>query len=283
MSESGSVLIVGVGGQGVLLASELLAAVGLEDGLEVTKSDVHGMAQRGGVVFSHVRFGASVESPLIERGAADALLALEWAEALRWLAYVRPGGTVVADGAAIVPPAACADRRTFRSRYPVVDPGALQGLGRELYLANGSGLAKSAGAARAANVVLLGCLSQKLPFAPELFRQVIRERVPPHAVEANLRAFDAGRSVALAPEAARTASLEAAPLTSRRYHVEVTDAWCKGCDICVRVCPEDCLRLDGDGIVRAVREERCTGCLLCEVLCPDFAIAVRREEVFARG
>jgi indolepyruvate ferredoxin oxidoreductase beta subunit len=283
MSESGSALIVGVGGQGVLLASELLAAVALADGREVTKSDVHGMAQRGGVVFSHVRFGASVESPVIERGAADALLALEWAEALRWIAYVRPGGAVVADRARIVPPAACFDRQTFRSRYPDLDPALLQSLGRELYLVDGSGLAKSAGAARAANVVLLGCLSRKLDFAPELWAEVIRDRVPPHAIEANLRAFETGRAVPLAPEIPRVAPPEEAPFAPRRFHVAVTGSWCKGCDICVRVCPQNCLALDDQGIARAAREERCTGCLLCEVLCPDFAIAVRGEEVLAHG
>lgn len=282
MSDAGNVLIVGVGGQGVLLASEVLASVGLARGFQVTKSDVHGMAQRGGVVFSHVRWGATVESPTIERGAADALVAMEWAEALRWLAFVKPEGAVVADVSRIVPPAACSDRSSFQSLYPEAGVEALQALGRELYLVDATHLARSAGVARAANVVLLGCLSLRLDFPLELWHEAIRAYVPTKAVEGNLRAFEMGRSVSRAPIAEprppRTRSE-----TAFEYRIEVLDAWCKSCDICVRVCPESCLRLNDDGIVRVIEGGRCTGCYLCERLCPDFAIAVRREEVSVHG
>ena len=90
-----NVLIVGVGGQGVLLASEMLCQVAKVMGLDTKKSEVHGMSQRGGVVTSHVRFGKKVYSPLIEEGAADVILAFEVAEGLRWVHYLRPGGTII--------------------------------------------------------------------------------------------------------------------------------------------------------------------------------------------
>jgi indolepyruvate ferredoxin oxidoreductase beta subunit len=276
---AGNVLIVGVGGQGVLLASELLAEVALACGLKATKSDVHGMAQRGGVVYSHVRWGDSVESPTIERGRADALVAMEWAEALRWVSFVKPNGVVIADGSRIVPPAACSDRGSFRSLYP---EAGLQPLGRDLYVADATEVARSAGAVRAANVVLLGCLSLALDFPEALWQQAIRGHVPPKAVEANLRAFERGRSIPRAPAAAPPTPPARRELAFE-YSIDVLDAWCKGCDICVRVCPESCLRLNGDKIVRLFEDRRCTGCYLCERLCPDFAIAVRRVEVALHG
>jgi indolepyruvate ferredoxin oxidoreductase beta subunit len=276
---AGNVLIVGVGGQGVLLASELLAEVALACGLNATKSDVHGMAQRGGVVYSHVRWGASVASPVIERGEADALVAMEWAEALRWSSFVKPGGTIIADGSRIVPPAACSDRGSFRSLYPEAD---LQTLGRDLYVADATAVARSAGAPRAANVALLGCLSLTLDFPEALWGQAIRSRVPAKAIDANLRAFEMGRSIPRAPVAAPPPPTARAE-TAFEYAIDVLDAWCKSCNICVRVCPESCLRLNDDGIARLVEGRRCTGCYLCERLCPDFAIAVRRVEVALHG
>ena len=114
-----NVLVVGVGGQGVLMISNVLAQVCARRGLEVKQSEVHGMAKRGGVVFSHVRFGGRVWSPTIPRGEADVLVALEWAEGLRWLPYLRSErGTFVADTQRIVPPFACRDRRLGASVRP---------------------------------------------------------------------------------------------------------------------------------------------------------------------
>ena len=272
---AGSILIVGVGGQGVLLASDILAAVCLGAGLDVKKSEVHGMAQRGGIVFSHVRFGPSVHSPLVEEGQADALVALEWAEALRWSNFLRPGGALFVDPARVVPPAACGDRRTWASRYPPLEPPPSGGDGRQLCLIPAQTLAKAAGVARAANVILLGALSARLEFPAEAWEEAIRRLVPPALVEANLRAFAAGREadpLSLPLPAARSA-----PKGDRRFAVTVVSAWCKGCDICVRLCPEDCLRLDARGVVRVTAPQRCTGCRLCELLCPDFAITVREE------
>lgn len=277
MTEGASTLIVGVGGQGVLLASEVLASVGLGHGCEVKKSDVHGMSQRGGIVYSHVRCGAKVSSPLIEKGGVDALVALEWAEGLRWASYLSPRGVAIVDAAQIVPPVACSDRRSWRSSYPALDPRALESEGRDVYLVDGRGLAESAGTAGAANMVLLGTLSCRLEFAPDNWEAAIRRLVPPRTVEANLRAFELGRGVPALSGALPTPEASGGPRDRRLFEIEVLEAWCKGCDICVRFCPEDCLRLDTTGIVRVVAPEMCTGCQLCERLCPDFAIAVRER------
>lgn len=283
MSETTNVLIVGVGGQGVLLASHVLASVCLSQGLSVKKSDVHGMAQRGGIVHSHVRFGPTVSSPMIEEGHVDALVALEWAEALRWAPYLRHDAAVIVDAAQIVPPVACRDRRTWISRYPRQDVTALQGDARDVYLADARALAKSAGVAKAANIVLLGALSTRLQFAAEAWEGAIRRSVPAGSAEANLKAFTLGRD--LQPIREFPASPLAPPSRREvaRFVIEVVELWCKGCDICVRMCPQDCLRLDGAGIVRVIDAEACTGCRLCELLCPDFAISVRRQEVLRSG
>lgn len=281
MNASGNVLIAGVGGQGVVLASDVLAAVCLQQECDVKKSDVHGMAQRGGIVFSHVRFGPTVHSPMIEEGQADAVVAMEWAEALRWASYLRDGGAVIADAARIIPPVACGDRRTWRLGYPRADVASLDGRRRVVYLVDAQAMAKSSGVARAANVVLLGTLSTRLPFPVQAWESALEQIVPRGSVEANLRAFHAGRQVApidaVPPAEAAVWTGGAGP----RYSVEVTEAWCKGCDICVRLCPEDCLRLDEGGIVRLTSPEACTGCRLCEWLCPDFAITVRAAGVRA--
>lgn len=283
MTERGSILIVGVGGQGVILASDVLASVCLAQGLDVKKSDVHGMAQRGGIVYSFVRYGPVVHSPMIEEGQADAVVAMEWAEALRWLPYLRPEGTVIVDGAEIVPPVACADRRTWASRYPVRDLRKLAGERRQVFLVDARALAKSSGVAKAANVVLLGTLSRHLPFPLAAWEAAIQRLVPRGSAEANLKAFAAGGEVQPQASISEPAMVVRPASPPRRFAVEVIDAWCKGCDICVRLCPEDCLRLDHRGIVRVVAPEACTGCRLCEFLCPDFAIAVQPEEVFRGG
>jgi len=289
MRTEGSILLVGVGGQGVLLASHILATVCLRAGFDVKKSEVHGMAQRGGIVFSHVRYGRRVHSPVIEEGSSDALVAMEWAEAIRWVSYVKPLGTVVTSSTQIVPPAACTDRRRWTSAYPAIRTTVFGE--RRLYCTDAQAVAKAAGAAKAANTVLLGALSTSLGFAVELWEAAIRDTVPTSAVEGNLKAFAAGRNLAPwrpdgrsgSPTAAAPAPGSTVPGRAQMYAVDVVEAWCKGCDICVRICPEDCLRLDAAGIARLVDGQACTGCRLCEQLCPDFAIAVRPVEVAAHG
>lgn len=276
-------LIVGVGGQGVIMVSKVLAMLCQHQGHEVKQSEVHGMAKRGGTVFSHVRFGARVYSPTIPEGDADILVALEWAEGLRWLPYLRhDGGMFIADTKRIVPPFSCRDRSPNAALAYVSREvrNVLDQVPDSLAL-DAAGMAAEAGAPKAANTVLLGALSTALDFAPDDWKSMIARVVPAHTVEANLKAFDAGRERALRldREPQSTGADPAAGTALPRYspRLEIVRHWCKRCDICVRFCPERCLRLDQEGIVELFAPDRCTGCRVCEWLCPDFAITVHNE------
>ncbi len=282
--ETTNVLIVGVGGQGVIMVSRVMARIGQLQGFDVKQSEVHGMAKRGGVVFSHVRFGPTVWSPTIPKGKADILVALEWAEGLRWLDYLKKGsGTFIADTRHIVPPFACLDRsRGARLGYLAEPPGVVLDQVADGYALDATALASELGNRRASNTVLLGALSAVLGFEPEIWHQAIAEMVPPKTVEVNLKAFEAGRRWAAAarenPEIARE-EIRRQPLArpepeAHDFELRITPEWCKGCDICVKMCPERCLSLNALNIVELAEPERCTGCRICEWLCPDFAIDV---------
>jgi indolepyruvate ferredoxin oxidoreductase beta subunit len=275
-----NVLIVGVGGQGVIMVSKVLAALCQRDGLQVKQSEVHGMAKRGGSVFSHVRYGPEVWSPVIPRGEADILVALEWSEGLRWInALKRDGGTFIADTQQIVPPVAFRDRRPGgRSAYAPASPAAVLDMVGTGYALDATRIAEGLGNARIANTVLLGALSTALRFPVGRWTAVLRDLVPPRTVDANLRAFQAGRD--WVESGSRPAEQAARPVGAAvavvhgGHALEITEAWCKGCDICVKMCPERCLRLDAGGIVRLTDPAACTGCRVCEWLCPDFAVRV---------
>lgn len=287
ITKTRNVLIVGVGGQGVILVSKVLALICQRQGFEVKQSEVHGMAKRGGGVFSHVRFGTKVWSPTIPEGETDILLAMEWSEGLRWLNHLRrDGGTFIADTRRIVPPFA------FRSRkygsMPTYSPEAprevmeMVGSG---YALDASKIATDLGEPRAANTVLLGVLSMALDFPAEDWREIIAETVPAKALEVNRRAFDAGRdwveTMRSVPLAERLKDLpgrelQAETLPIKEIRFEITEEWCKGCDICVKMCPERCLRLNDRLVAELAVPEACTGCRVCEWLCPDFAIRVQR-------
>ncbi len=183
-----NVLIAGVGGQGVVLASELLAQAALAGGFDVKQGEFHGVAQRGGAVYSHVRFGERVHSPTARRGEVDVLVALELLEALRHGHFVRPGGTVLVNDHRIDPIRTADDRP-----YPDDVPGFLSGKGLRVLLIPATERAVELGNARAANVVLLGALSAHLPLPVETWERVLRERIPERYRELNLRAFAAGR------------------------------------------------------------------------------------------
>jgi len=188
-------LLAGVGGQGTLLASNVVAQVGVDAGLDVKKAEVHGMAQRGGSVNSHVRWGEKLYSPLIGQGEVDYLVVLERLESLRYLDMLRPGGTVLI-GEMRIPPLTVSSGDDV---YPEEDVIRQQvGLKTDrLILVPSLTLAERAGTARAHNVVMLGALSSLLDeVEADVWRQVIARRVPQRYVDVNMAAFEAGRQAA---------------------------------------------------------------------------------------
>lgn len=182
-------IIAGVGGQGNIVASDILARVALAHGLEVKIAEVHGMAQRGGSVHSMVRFGPSVHSPLIPLGCADFIMSLEAMEGARWLEYLRPGGTMVVS----------TERRPTLSilageqSYPE-DLDALYGSVGTVHWVEALELARQAGSARSANVVMLGALATFLSFDDTEWLSAIDARFKPTVAQLNKAAFSLGRS-----------------------------------------------------------------------------------------
>ncbi len=284
-----NVLIVGVGGQGVIMVSKALASLAQSKGYEVKQSEVHGMAKRGGTVFSHVRFGPQVWSPTIPKGEADILVALEWAEGLRWLPFLKPDtGIFICDTKRIVPPFACLNRRPGAPmRYSRETPAEVKTHVAEGYAIDATRMAEELGNERVANVVLIGALSTALDFPAEDWEKALSQFVPKKTIAVNLDAFRLGRSWI---EEARTSVAEAESPAARvpvpvdtpySVRLEITPQWCKSCDICVKLCPERCLRLNAERIVELAQPEKCTGCRLCELLCPDFAIRVHLDAAAA--
>ena len=284
-AEPTNVLIVGVGGQGVIMVSKILARLSQLRGLQVKQSEVHGMAKRGGSVFSHIRFGEEVWSPTIPMGEADVVLGLEWAEGLRWLRYLKPGvGTFISDTKRIVPPFSCRDR-THDARHGYAHHSVAEIVAQvpSAYAPDASGMATELGNERVANTILLGVLSTVMDFPVETWREVLAEFVPPKTLDTNLEAFEVGRAWTQQPHEPVLDEPEekapSGPLLRRQVELEITESWCKSCDICVKMCPERCLALDERQIVELVNPEACTGCRVCEWLCPDFAIAVHVSTV----
>jgi len=182
-----TVMLCGVGGQGTILAADLLAKVAAGSGLDVKLSEVHGMAQRGGSVDTVVKFGDEVFSPVTDPGMVDHLVAFEIIEAMRRVHYVRPDGRLLVNPRTILPlPVLTGDAPVPHGLVAILEEeGAI--------FVEADVLACQAGSPKSANVVLMGALSWGLPFEPDLWRQVITDRVPPKTVEANLRAYDLGR------------------------------------------------------------------------------------------
>lgn len=184
-----NVLMAGVGGQGVLIASEALALAAMSDGLQAKQSEVHGVAQRGGSVVSHVRFGNRVHSPLIKCGDVDALYALEQLEALRYAHYVRPGGAIVMNDQA-VKPIRMPDEPELE--YPSNAATFLREKGFEVRMIPALQTAVDLGDKRCANVVLLGALASRLPLSDAAWQSALSERFPAAVVALNRRAFERG-------------------------------------------------------------------------------------------
>jgi len=182
--------LVGVGGQGILLAADVIALVGMEAGYDVKKSEVHGMAQRGGSVTSHVRWGERVYSPLISPGEVDYLLAFERLEGLRHAEMLRPGGVMLVNDYRIIPVSVSAGG----SHYPSAEEeeGIYREAGLHPYYIPAIEIAQTLGNARVNNIVMLGALAALLEVPPELWRQVIAQRVPERYREINLEGFAQG-------------------------------------------------------------------------------------------
>jgi indolepyruvate ferredoxin oxidoreductase beta subunit len=190
-----NVLLTGVGGQGVVLASFVLSHVAISEGYDVKQSEVHGMSQRGGSVTSHFRFGDKVWSPLVSPGTADILMAFEALEGLRYVSWLKPGGVLIYNAQRINPSPVSAGLATY--------PEDIDRLIREAWpqakCVDANGLATRAGTVKAANVAMLGAISPTLPFAPETWDEVIREAVPPKTIDVNLQAFRLGAESGQAP------------------------------------------------------------------------------------
>ena len=187
------VLLVGVGGQGTILASRILAHVGEAAGYDIKVSEIHGMAQRGGSVVTQVRMGEKVYSPLIEEGGADAVLAFEKLEGLRWLSHLKPGGAVIVNDQAIYPVPVLAGL----AQYPEDIAGYIKSRIAGAMVVDAVGIARQCGNIKAANVVLVGLLARRLPFPLEKWLEALEAKVPAKFLEVNRAAFQAGYNLGL--------------------------------------------------------------------------------------
>jgi indolepyruvate ferredoxin oxidoreductase beta subunit len=195
MADSYDFLVAGVGGQGTLLASNVLAEAALSAGFDVKKSEVHGMAQRGGSVNTHIRWDADkVHSPLIGLAEADVVLAFEWAEALRYAGFLKPGGAAVVNQYTIKPITVTSGGAHYPTESELIQVfGAITD---RLLIVPGAAIAQELGNARVANVVLLGALSTLLDVPEAIWLQAIEYHVPPKFLKLNFKAFVAGRQAA---------------------------------------------------------------------------------------
>jgi indolepyruvate ferredoxin oxidoreductase beta subunit len=183
-------LLAGVGGQGTILASRVLASAGLELGYDVKTAEVHGMAQRGGSVESHVRWGEKVYSPLVEHGMADYLIGFEMLEAARWLTYLNKDSVTLINRFRIPPPLVNLGKGRYPSEKEIET--LLQSGGAKVKWLNATDIADKAGNQAMAGVVLLGALSNLVGGDQEIWLRVIKELVPARFVDMNQKAFLAG-------------------------------------------------------------------------------------------
>jgi indolepyruvate ferredoxin oxidoreductase beta subunit len=191
-----NVLMVGVGGHGVILASDGMAEVGVENGYDVKKTDTLGMAQRGGSVLSHVRWGRQVFSPMIKKGEVDFLVGFEQLEAARCAPYLRPGGVAIVADVAVIPVSIIGGKIP----YPTADEvkTILMQYTDRVYMTPAARIAQEAGNPRAMNMAMLGFLSKFLPLPSEAWTDIMRRRLPSKFVESSVNAFTRGAAEAQA-------------------------------------------------------------------------------------
>lgn len=182
-----NIMIVGVGGQGTLLASRILGNTVINEGFDVKVSEVHGMSQRGGSVVTYVKYGEKVYSPIIDEGEADIILAFELLEAYRALPYLKKGGKIIVNAQQIDPMPVI----TGAMEYPADIAKKLSEVA-DVTVADALSAAKEAGNSKAVNVVLIGVLAKASEIAYEKWVETIKSTVPPKFLDVNLKAFDIG-------------------------------------------------------------------------------------------
>ncbi len=186
-----NVLMTGVGGQGIILCSDIIGEAALAAGYDVKKTDVHGMAQRGGSVTSHVRMGPEVRSPLIREGEVDLLLAFEKLEGARWAYYLRPGGIAIINNNALPPLSVSLGREGYPTDREIVE--IIRKSTDHIYFLSGTSRAAELGDVRTLNMLMLGYASYFLPFQVSVWKDVITEHLPANIWQINVTAFDEGR------------------------------------------------------------------------------------------
>ena len=189
---SKNIMIVGVGGQGSLLASKILGKAAMDSGCDVKVSEVHGMSQRGGSVVTYVRFGDEVYSPVIGKGDADVILSFELLEAARWLPNLKNGGVIVTSIQEINPMPVI----TGAAEYPSDIVDDIKALGVDIRPINALSIAEKAGNQKASNVALIGYAADVLGFDRKILRDAVAASVPEKALEVNLKAFDLAADMA---------------------------------------------------------------------------------------
>ena len=188
MSNVKSIMIVGVGGQGSLLASKLMGNVLMAQGFDVKVSEVHGMAQRGGSVVTYVKYGDKVYSPVIAEGEADVIVSFEKLEAARWLPFLKEGGKLIVNDQEIDPMPVI----TGAAEYPQNISEAIKATGASMIELDALSLAVKAGSAKAVNVVLIGAMASHMQLSYETWTNAIRNTVPEKFLDMNLEAFRLG-------------------------------------------------------------------------------------------
>jgi len=186
-----NILIVGVGGQGVILASNAVSEIAMAKGFDVKKNESHGQSQRGGTVPSHVRYGQKVYAPVIARGEADIVLAFEELEGLRFANFLKPNGKMILNRQRIYPPRVSSGMDT----YPEDIPKTLRDHGIDVVEVDALQMADKMGNALVVSTILLGVLSKYLEFSSEEWKEVIGQLVPEKHRSVNLDAFEAGRAI----------------------------------------------------------------------------------------
>ena len=186
--ETRNIIIVGVGGQGSVLASKLMGRLLMNEGYDAKVSEVHGMSQRGGSVVTYVRYGDKVSSPIVDVGQAELIISFELLEAARWVNHLAPGGQLVTNTQQIDP----LPVTIGAAQYPEGLVEKMKAAGAPIDAIDALALAEAAGSSKAVNIVMMGRLSKYFPFSKEAWLKALKETIPEKFYELNLRAFEAG-------------------------------------------------------------------------------------------